>query len=214
MMSPTTEGPSCDCTYQSDPWCVCTDRESGADYESADSPHFLPSDLLEVLCWADWWTAVGVGLSSERLAGDNHFALSMVALLKTALFGFTLRWKDPPVILLFCAVLADLPLSPLSYLEPGHNYITPSLCSLCLFVCLKYAVSYNELLIELLSTNKFLQKIPSFHFFCFSYKLYRQPDTTCRVLMKHPPIAVQLYINSKCVSGLTLDWYLWLVRTH
>lgn len=70
MMSPTTEGPACDCTYQSDPWCVCTDLESGADYESADSPHFLPSDLLEGLCWAAWRTAVGVGLSSERLAGD------------------------------------------------------------------------------------------------------------------------------------------------
>lgn len=125
MMSPTAEGPSCDCTYQSDPWCVCTDRESGADYESADSPHFLPSDLLEGLCWADWWTAVGVGLSSERLAGDNLSALSMVAWLKTALFGFTLRWKDPPVILLFCVVPADLPLSPLSYCEPGRNYITP-----------------------------------------------------------------------------------------
>lgn len=64
--APPRRGPSCDCTYQSDPWCVCTDRESGADYESADSPHFLPSDLLEGLRWADWWTAVGVGLSSER----------------------------------------------------------------------------------------------------------------------------------------------------
>lgn len=103
--------------------CVHRPRKR-ADYESADSPHFLPSDLLEGLCWADWWTAVGVWLSSERLAGDNLSALSMVASLKTALFGFTLRWKDPPVILLFRVVPTDLPLSP-QYRDTGHNYVTP-----------------------------------------------------------------------------------------
>lgn len=44
--------------------------------------------------------------------------------------------------------------------------------------------------------------------------LHRQPDATCRALMKHSQKAVQLYMHSKGISTLLLDWYSWLVRTH
>lgn len=49
-----------------------------ADYESADSPHFLPSDLLGGLFWANCWTAEGGWLSSETLNGANLPFLTMV----------------------------------------------------------------------------------------------------------------------------------------
>lgn len=47
-----------------------------ADYKSADSPHFLPSDLLGGLFWADCWTTEGGWLSSETLNGVDLRSLA------------------------------------------------------------------------------------------------------------------------------------------
>lgn len=55
---------------------MCAHRpRNWADYESADSPHFLPSDLLEGLCWADCWTTTvrGGGLAKQW---DAHWSQS------------------------------------------------------------------------------------------------------------------------------------------
>lgn len=75
-----------------------------ADYESADSPHFLPSDLLGGLFWADCWTTEGGWLSSETLNGANLPSHTMVDYFRQP-FSVSLnnKRKDP-----FCFLYVEL----------------------------------------------------------------------------------------------------------
>lgn len=137
------------------------------------------------LCWADWWTAVGVWLSSERLAGDNLSALGMVASLKAALFGFTLRWKDPPVISLFRVVATTGPLLQSRLRHYHHDetvhriyffwgkYTYGGVVSL-FCRCFYFSTCYADLIIKkrtkrisIQHTDHFLfRTCPNFFFFC------------------------------------------------
>lgn len=83
--SPTAEGLSCDCTYQSDSWCVCTEKGRGLGISwrpTFSSKWLIRRVILSGLLdrWAGW-------LSSETLNGANLSHNSR--LLWTTLFGFT-----------------------------------------------------------------------------------------------------------------------------
>lgn len=90
-----------------------------ADYKSADSPHFLPSDLLEGLFWVDCWTAEGGWLSSETLNRANLSSFTMLDYFRQP-FSASLNNKriDP-----FCSlyvVLTDLSFHQHFFCH-GHN---------------------------------------------------------------------------------------------